>query len=340
MLSKLKYLLLLNLLFGCKKIFHNEEISVGKITNYQQLVLAVGGVYGSLANALYDKSFYFANVKGDDINWGIAKYDSSFNILQKTSSNLIVFQSVLNNSLVWKTMYPSIISANNIIVQYKPFLKQNRSLQELLGEVYFIRAYCYFRLTRNYGQIPIIDDIDITYNKSRASYNDIYSFIVNDLKIAMELLPKNNSFARIPFVTPHRGSAKAILAEVYLSWAGYPANDPSKYIDAAKEARETIDSSGYFGMGLLDDFAYLWDKNHLYNSESVFSLYIPNSPSKRNSNFDFETVFDGGAGALYTGLYYTSGYNYSLMPGIDISTNFFQQKLTFITIIHRITEKI
>ena len=46
-----------------------------------------------------------------------------------------------------------------------------------------------------------------------------------------------------------------MLAEVYLSWAGYPAKDVSKYNLAAKESGELIDSASFFGMGLLKDYA-------------------------------------------------------------------------------------
>ena len=68
-----------------------------------------------------------------------------------------------------------------------------------------------------------------------------------------------------------------------MSWAGYPCKDASKYTLAAKEAEETIDSSSFFGMGLVNDFGYLWDKPHLYNSESVFSLFC-NDPVLQNQS--------------------------------------------------------
>lgn len=52
--------------------------------------------------------------------------------------------------------------------------------------------------------------------------------------MAVDLLPATNKSARIPYVTPSRSTAKAILAETYLSWAGYPCSDFQKYALAVK----------------------------------------------------------------------------------------------------------
>ena len=261
---------------SCKKILHEEKISIGKIENYDQMVSAIGGVYGSLANFItYNSTFYVPNLNGDDLTNINAYYDPYYYSNVQCYNNATI--SLVTNA--WSKLYQVIASANNIIIQFKNIPQLDKLESKILGEIYLIRAYCYFRLTRTYGLVPIIDNIDINYDVSKAQFTEIYKFIESDLKLAMELLPTNNSSARIPFVTPHRGSAKAMLAEVYLSWAGYPCKDVSKYALAAKEAGETIDSAGYFGLGLVNDFSYLWDTAHLFNSESIFSLYCTNTAS-------------------------------------------------------------
>ena len=51
---------------SCEDWLHEEEISIGKITNYNQLKSATDGVYGALAeNFYFIGSFQYANVKGD-----------------------------------------------------------------------------------------------------------------------------------------------------------------------------------------------------------------------------------------------------------------------------------
>jgi starch-binding outer membrane protein, SusD/RagB family len=344
------FLIMILLLFkfqGCKKMMHNEESSVIRITSYNQLLLAAGGVYASLSYYFkLPNSFYAANLKGDDLNVGFAQYN--YNMLYKNNRALHKDcynkqYNFSNNYFLWKGLYSTIVSVNNIISQFNLPLTKDQPTREILGEMYLIRAYCFFRLTRCYGQVPIITDIEINYNIPKPSYTELYTFIENDLKTAMQLLPENSSSARVPFVTPHRGSAKAILAEVYLSWAGYPAEDKSKYTLAAKEAGETIDSADYFGLGLVNDFAFLWDKQHLYNCESVFSLYSDN-PSP-------ESVPNKGAG--WEGFYYGDKFSHNIILSnenkffvdffpveINFYNNFpkgYRKEITFYTTVYYVT---
>jgi hypothetical protein len=287
---------------------HPEEISIGKIENYDMLVSATEGIYGSLADFMGEIHSFEPNIKGDDINLYDSNYDSYYGGFSSNGPKIIE-----DFEINWEKLYQTIGSANNVLSQFETSLSLSDDSRKILGEIYMIRAYCYFRLTRTYGQIPLISDIDINYNVKKASYTDIYSFIEKDLKMAMELLPVSNTSARIPFVTPHRGVAKSILAEVYLSWAGYPCNDSQKYTLAAKEAGETIDSADYFGFGLLDDFAYLWDSAHYYNQESEFALFFadPNHSSGWQEN-----------NGLYTGMkyFYLNSTEYGFNPNyVDLS---------------------
>lgn len=310
---------------ACTKIMHKEEISIGKIESYDQLLEAVDGVYGrmqrlfTVTNAF---AMYESNVKADDLSY---PKGGDYNIF--TSQGYCLKypdkQYILLSDGGWSSLYKVIGSVNNILVQYDLKKTKDIATRQLLGELYLIRAYCYFRLTRCFGQIPLIDDINVSYSKSKPPFTKIYQFIEDDLNTATTLLPSNNASARIPYITPNRGTAKAILAEVYLSWAGYPVKDATKYALAAREAGEVIDSSGYFGFALLDDFAWLWDRAHLYNSESVFSLYCDNTkPPKYNILSSWEGFYYGGS--FYNGLQWTS-----IVPGKSIHTSFYSSGVRF-----------
>lgn len=247
---------------GCEKLMHPEDPSIGKIDNYGELVSAVDGIYGLLSshfNSYYNR----ANLKGDDLN-----------IMPNVSvDTCAISMSNLTDASSWGELYSIICSINNIIIQFNNIASLDKQTAEVVAEVHFYRAYCYFRLTRLYGRLPLIDDIEISYNTPASSFDEIYKFIENDFKIALNYLPKTNAVARIPYVTVHSGVAKAAMAEFYLTWAGYPVKDASKYSLAAKVAKEVIDSSEIYGFQLMDDLAYVWDTIHLYNKESVFTLY-------------------------------------------------------------------
>ena len=78
-MKKILLFTLLVLFFtNCQKILHPEEISIGKIQNYNQLVSATNGLYGTLANAISDNNFYTPNLKGDDLTAGNSDYDSYY----------------------------------------------------------------------------------------------------------------------------------------------------------------------------------------------------------------------------------------------------------------------
>jgi hypothetical protein len=276
---------------GCEKILHTEDASIGKIEDYDRLVSAAGGVYGKLAEAVREINYFNINLNGDDLNYGHPQYEEYYtdepDCWKENTYDI-------ETTYTWRRLYQVIASANNILCQLDDYPDRDNKANEVFGEIYLIRAYCYFRLTRTYGSILLITNTDVDYNLAEPSFGEIYEFIEADLKAAVDLLPENNSSARIPYVTPHRGTAKALLAELYLSWAGYPEKDGSKYALAASEAGDVIDNREFYGFGLADDFAYLWDRAHTYNSESVFTVFFAD-PLNSTEIDEVNLVYDGMA---------------------------------------------
>jgi starch-binding outer membrane protein, SusD/RagB family len=193
----------------------------------------------------------------------------------------------------YRDLYKAITSQNYILTKFEGEDTEVPSVNAMLGEVYYMRAYTYFRLTRFFGQVPLITDIDVNYQVKRASFKEIYNQIESDLLSAVYLLPVSVSTARIPYVTPSRGSAKALLAEVYLTMGGYPLHDLAKYRLSAQYAKEVIDSAGIFGFGLVDDFAELYKLYPEFNKEMVNIVQYKSffDPDILNSHYmpDFES---------------------------------------------------
>jgi hypothetical protein len=146
-----KFLIFLTIveLLSCKKLMHDEDLTLSKITSYDQLVLAAGGVYGMLTNRAIR---YDSNEKGDDINWA-SPYDLYYNRKCYPVSVTDIYYGTAD----WQALYLVIASANSILDQFNIASIIDVRTREVLGEMYFIRAYCHFRLTRVYGRIPIIN---------------------------------------------------------------------------------------------------------------------------------------------------------------------------------------
>lgn len=175
------------------------------------------------------------------------------------------------NSLIeylWSDQYISIENCNSAIENITKC--ENVSEAEkapYLGEIYFLRAYYYFNLVRQFGPVPY--KVTPTAGVAGAdlpcdSEADIYAGIVEDLKSAEKYLDGEswtNGIGRV-----RKGAVKSLLAKVYLTMAGYPLQKSECYKLAYEKALEVYNSKAY---SLASDYDAL---RSLENSgEVVFS---------------------------------------------------------------------
>jgi hypothetical protein len=322
-------LCLLVIAYSCKKVFNEDDLNVLTIEKAEDLDFALAGLYyrfGTVYNGSI--STFFGNT--DEVAVGI--YSSSYGDPNNQCFKLANPMGLDDYNLlsVYKPLYQTIASANNILKKSEKLDLSDINIRHRVGEAYFVRAYAYFWLARLFGRVPLIDNVDVDYTVKRGTYLEIYNFIENDLITAINYLPNSNAEARAPFLTPHRGSAKALLAEVYLNWAGHPIKDAAKYNEAAKMAGDVIDSSGYFGFELLPDIADLWNGKKNVNSESVFSLYSSGTKKDFSSVGYSYTKYDK---IISYGLYLRS-FNLGDIVGINFYNAFpkdYRKDVTFRT---------
>lgn len=113
-----------------------------------------------------------------------------------------------------------------------------------LAQMYFLRAYLYFHGVRLFGPIPLktsstqsISEVEMP----KATVEAIYDQIETDLETAETMgLPwvDQTGYADL-------GAVKALLAEVYLTRAGYPLEQANYYDLAYQKALEVINSGEY-----------------------------------------------------------------------------------------------
>ena len=165
---------------------------------------------------------------------------------------------------VWEGYWKIIYNANTIIGSTDTSPVADDIKLPYIGEAHYMRAFAYYWLVRTYGGVPLITT-QATGDETRASVLDIYNLIESDLLIAAANLPSNQPGAAGRATS---GAAKTMLSSFYLTWAGWPLKDQSKYALAAAKAKEVIDGGNY---SLLPDFADLWLAENDNNSESIFS---------------------------------------------------------------------
>ncbi len=315
---------------SCEKFMRDSEVNLSDLSDEKSMNQALDGMYNRLAR-MHQAFYFFQILKGDDITYlkynnrtirslgdpppvndeGKLNFDDN---LSYVGSSGFDFSDYEKPFLIWEGIYNTLIQANNIIEKYEKG-ELDHNLYGSAGEALFVRAYCFYRLVRIFGQAALVTNVDVSYTLSISKPKEIYTQIEKDLVKAISLLPLNNSSARIPFATPHRGSAKAFLAEVYLTMGGYPLNDHSKYSLAAKLAGEVIDSADFYGFGLMPDYAEIWEGMNNANQESVFSIYY-------NVNYD-NVGFGADREVINHRHIETLNLNYFKYIDIIVETNFY-----------------
>ncbi|MCR4959454.1 MAG: RagB/SusD family nutrient uptake outer membrane protein [Prevotella sp.] len=129
---------------------------------------------------------------------------------------------------------------------------------EVLGQVYFFRAWLYYNLFKFYGGVPLVKEVlDPTADAftPRASSKETYEFILNDLNTAAKMLEpftthggwtNSKDWGRVT-----TGTALALKGRLMLLWASplfNRSNDQNRWknaYDAMKTDLATINSCGY-----------------------------------------------------------------------------------------------
>jgi hypothetical protein len=187
--------------------------------------------------------------------------------------------------------YKTIQSANNIINNYKKTVGTAATINIIAGETYFLRAISYYWLVRLYGAMPLLTSAEFSLDLLTIKKNspaEIYALIEADLLQAEQLL----SNTRRDVGRPNIGSAKALLADVYLTEGGWPIKDQSKYALAATKAKEVIDNHSLYGFQLLSTFADVFENDPTKNgtAEDVFVITANKANSAGNATYGWSAM--------------------------------------------------
>src|SRR5690606_33983181 len=174
----------------------------------------------------------------------------------------------------WAAVY-DIINRANAAIDRIPAINMDENLKaQLIAEARWLRAYNYFNLVRLFGGIPLIlkesSSLADAY-PSRASIAEVYQAIIADLQEAATNLPASRGSAeKKGRVTA--GTAKFLLAKVYLTMAGKPLKDNSHLQEAHALLVDLYTNKGRYGYNLLDNYADVFDLDNELNAEIVFAV--------------------------------------------------------------------
>ena len=171
---------------------------------------------------------------------------------------------------MWNATWSGIYQANAIIdnidkVDFSSTTSSIGTKEQVVGQAYFVRGMAYFYMVKTFGPVPIIDGVaDADDRPARSSIEDVYAFLLEDLKKAEQYLPDTWGVQKAKAT---KWAAKAMLSRVYINMAGWPLNQTANYALAASKANEVM-TSGKFT--LVPKYADVFRTN--FNSECVFGL--------------------------------------------------------------------
>jgi starch-binding outer membrane protein, SusD/RagB family len=167
-------------------------------------------------------------------------------------------------SLLWDGNYHAIFRAN-LAIENIPGIDMDDKLRDrLVGEAKFLRAHAYFNLVRWYGDLPLVTrplETDEFYTQTRQSAALVYAQIEQDLKDAIDVLPKKSEYPAKDLGRATKGAAQGLLAKVYLTLGDYE--------NCHRYCLDVIQSNEYV---LYPNFAEIFTPAGENSSESLFEI--------------------------------------------------------------------
>ena len=174
----------------------------------------------------------------------------------------------------WRLGYEAIANAN-IVLARVPSVNMDAALRErFLGEAAFLRGYHYFELALLFGGVPLVTQPlePEALNLPRASLEEVYAQIEQDLRFAAERLPVEYPAAELGRAT--KGAALGVLAKAHLYQQEWAA------------CLSTIDELNALGRyRLLDDYGELFRESGDNNAESIWELQHVSGVSPAQGNY-------------------------------------------------------
>lgn len=314
------FILFMFVLVSCEDILKEEPKTVAVETFYNtsgEVETAVNAIYETLRSNNTVEQIVILDAHTD---WGYGRGSrADFNAMQGFNA-----ASINGAGGRWSSFYLAIRNAN-LVIENAPkgkSISQN-DINRNVAEAKFLRAFSYFQLVRNWGNIPLRTEKNMTERDlAKSPVAAIYDLIVTDLSFAEGNLPETQSLAG----KPTKYAAKTMLADVNLTLG--------KYAEARDKANEVIQSNKYLLVPVKTktDFQLnLFGPTIITSPEEVFYfkysrqagqgnwiLWVLNHASTGNFNF-------GGAYAHYsdaTNPFYISWNNNDIRKSLWDKINF------------------
>ena len=268
---------------SCKKLVHVDDPNDSMTTStvFSNDSLAQAAVIGLYIKIMTNPKFLLNG--GMSLFPGLSADELERNVLVSNEepfyNNSISPNNLLLNTNIWKAAYAYIYQCNICIEGLQKSTEVSTAIKkQLLGEVLFVRALCYYYLVNLYGEVPLVLGTNAEVNAllSRAPGDQVYQQIETDLTTASDVLINDILKTR-----PTKYAAQALLARVYLFM--------QKWSKAAEMASAVINSGQFFLLGDLSKVFKSDSKETIFQWAPVLErmnaaegfIFMPATPNGR-----------------------------------------------------------
>jgi hypothetical protein len=238
------------------------------------------GIYASFRN--YQNTFWQMGELRSDI-WGgnTIESPSGIELIENNISSSVVH---FNN---WANFYGLLHYINDFLMNAPEVTFANEEdKNQMLGQVYGLRAQVYFTMVKAWGDVPINTEPLLEVNleelkKPRAPKSEVMQQVKDDIAKSLEYFGNDNSLWSGKSIYWSKAATLALKGDVYL-WSGKVLGGGNADFTEAKVALGQI--SGFD----LVDFDKLWGQGNENNGEFIFA-------------FDYQQDQAGNTSYLFTG---------------------------------------
>lgn len=268
-----------------------------------------GDIIGNNPDAMITGSY--GQLKGwSDVMHRLGEYAGDNMMIRGSSTDafyeFLSYSRTPNNwrlTSFWDAGYKAIAQSSNVIKMLEE--GKDETIDNQLGECYYIRGMMYFYLSRAFGRpyyqspetnlgVPIVngtpDDIFDLQLPDRSTVKDTYEQAISDLKKAETLLTKNKGN-----VYASKGAAQAMLSRVYLFMSGTYAAPNAEYAKLSVEYADKVINSGTYSLLGREEFMKYNTYKPEANRETIFAIKRVASEFSGGDHY-------GGIGGMYSNI--------------------------------------
>ena len=259
---------------------------VDKITSdgfYQaQSEQGILGIYADLRQAS-NCMYWFMSECRSDVAWVEPNPDAFREYSEIGTFRATDDMAMFNDT--WNMWYKVIYDANVAISKIPSASFDSESIRnQFLNEAYFLRGWAYFELVRLFGNVPMVDrpmsPSEIKSVKQSTAVDILNNRVIPDLKKSEDLPYKADMQDANGAKIDKKGradkmAAKAMLARVYMTLAGYPYNATNAKSLAKTQLENVLDDShaAAYWAPSLEEWQKQWmPTDAYYNKYSIFAI--------------------------------------------------------------------